>query len=373
MRRRALRPSFVVTFALGAAAIAGRCGGSTITVTHHLLRPTAEATADRRRRVPRRPARHGRAVRRVVLGVVHLRLVLRVSYYVCGVPAGDMQRVHRLVQSSAAGLRRRRRRRLRELPHQALGEPGRPPGRRDVRTDSTNVPPPTGTAARLRARRTPTAGPARCTAGAAAASAMSTSASPTPTARAGRPARAPTSRSATRCTPTPASRRNVASTRTAAPARCARAPSRTCAAAVARSSRAVPRRTSAASTRTAARARPRVATRRQSVTGSAPPRARSAGKHSEAVSYLDRRVERIAQIGVLAAMPRHMSISVGRRLAALVAAEALTAGMFLIIAFVAFGRLSDDVSFMNRFVLTPVEALANAMADAAQLETMIRG
>jgi len=62
------------------------------------------------------------------------------------------------------------------------------------------------------------------------------------------------------------------------------------------------------------------------------------------------------------------AVSVGKRLAALVGVQAATAAMLLAVAFAGYGRLASDLGFMHRYVLTPIEAISEAMENAAQLK-----
>ncbi len=69
-------------------------------------------------------------------------------------------------------------------------------------------------------------------------------------------------------------------------------------------------------------------------------------------------------------MPVHRthSVSVGKRLAALVAVQAATAAMLLAVAFAGYWRLVSDLGFMRRYVLAPIEGISEAMENAAQLK-----
>ena len=62
------------------------------------------------------------------------------------------------------------------------------------------------------------------------------------------------------------------------------------------------------------------------------------------------------------------AVSVGKRLAALVGVQALTAALLLGVAFVGYGRLVSDLGFMRRYVLAPIEGISEAMENAAQLK-----
>src|SRR5262245_47386187 len=65
---------------------------------------------------------------------------------------------------------------------------------------------------------------------------------------------------------------------------------------------------------------------------------------------------------------RRRAVSVGRRLAALVAVEVATAALLLVVAFAAYGRVASDLGFMARLVLAPIEGISTAMENAAQLK-----
>lgn len=67
-------------------------------------------------------------------------------------------------------------------------------------------------------------------------------------------------------------------------------------------------------------------------------------------------------------MRRHLAVSVGRRLAALVGVQVATAALLLSVAFAGYGRLASDLRFMHRFVLAPLEGISEAMEAAAQLK-----
>jgi signal transduction histidine kinase len=65
---------------------------------------------------------------------------------------------------------------------------------------------------------------------------------------------------------------------------------------------------------------------------------------------------------------RTHSVSVGKRLAALVGVQAATAALLLGVAFAGYGRLVSDLGFMRRYVLAPIEGISEAMENAAQLK-----
>src|SRR5262245_62085015 len=65
---------------------------------------------------------------------------------------------------------------------------------------------------------------------------------------------------------------------------------------------------------------------------------------------------------------RTHSVSVGKRLAALVAVQAATAAVLLAVAFAGYLRLVSDLGFMRRYVLAPIEGISEAMENAAQLK-----
>jgi len=65
---------------------------------------------------------------------------------------------------------------------------------------------------------------------------------------------------------------------------------------------------------------------------------------------------------------RRSAVSVGRRLAALVAVQAATAAVLLGVASVAYSRIASDLGFMHRFVLAPIEGISEAMEHAARLK-----
>jgi signal transduction histidine kinase len=62
------------------------------------------------------------------------------------------------------------------------------------------------------------------------------------------------------------------------------------------------------------------------------------------------------------------AVSVGKRLAALVGAQAATAAMLLAVAFAGYGHLASELGFMRRYVLAPIEGISEAMESAAQLK-----
>jgi signal transduction histidine kinase len=65
---------------------------------------------------------------------------------------------------------------------------------------------------------------------------------------------------------------------------------------------------------------------------------------------------------------RPRAVSVGRRLAALVAAQLATVAVLLGVALASFGRLASDLAFMHRYVLARFEGISEAMEHAAQLK-----
>jgi len=67
------------------------------------------------------------------------------------------------------------------------------------------------------------------------------------------------------------------------------------------------------------------------------------------------------------------SVSVGKRLAALVGVQAVTAALLLGVAFAGYGRLVSDLGFMRRYVLAPIEGISEAMENAAQLKLAAEG
>ena len=67
-------------------------------------------------------------------------------------------------------------------------------------------------------------------------------------------------------------------------------------------------------------------------------------------------------------MRRPAAVSVGKRLAALVGVQAVTAALLLGVAFAGYGRLVSDLRFMRRYVLAPIEGISEAMENAAQLK-----
>ena len=62
------------------------------------------------------------------------------------------------------------------------------------------------------------------------------------------------------------------------------------------------------------------------------------------------------------------AVSVGRRLAALVGVQVVTAAVLLAVAFVGYGRLASDLGFLHRYVLAPIDGISEAMEHAAQLK-----
>jgi signal transduction histidine kinase len=65
---------------------------------------------------------------------------------------------------------------------------------------------------------------------------------------------------------------------------------------------------------------------------------------------------------------RRRTVSVGRRLAALVGVQVATAAVLIGVAFAAYGRLASDLAFMHRYVLARIEGLSDAIEYAAQLK-----
>ena len=65
---------------------------------------------------------------------------------------------------------------------------------------------------------------------------------------------------------------------------------------------------------------------------------------------------------------RTRAVSVGRRLAALVAVQVATAAVIIGVAFASYGRLASDLAFMHRYVLARIEGLSDAIEYAAQLK-----
>jgi len=65
---------------------------------------------------------------------------------------------------------------------------------------------------------------------------------------------------------------------------------------------------------------------------------------------------------------RTRPVSVGKRLAALVGVQAVTAALLLGVAFAGYRRLVSDLGFMRRYVLAPIEGISEAMENAAQLK-----
>jgi hypothetical protein len=65
---------------------------------------------------------------------------------------------------------------------------------------------------------------------------------------------------------------------------------------------------------------------------------------------------------------RTRAVSVGRRLAALVAVQVATAAVIIGVAFASYDRLASDLAFMHRYVLARIEGLSDAIEYAAQLK-----